>query len=332
VTNRFLYRRREFITLVVGAVGAWPLVVRAQQAKAPIIGFLHQGASGANKDFVAKFRQGLREGGYVEGQNVTIEFRWAEGHYDRLPTLASDLVGRQVHVIAATYLPAARAAKAATSTIPIVFFSGSDPVGSGLVVGLNRPDGNVTGVYMITGMLGAKRLELLRELVPGAQVVAVLVNPANANAQANAREVQSAGLAVGQRIELLSVSDERELETAFAKLAQLHPGALFVSPDTFLQDRREQLIAWAANHGVPAIYYQRDFVAAGGLMSYGPDNNEGYRWAGIYTGRILKGEKPADLPVMQPTKFELVLNLKTATALGLTIPPTLLARADEVIE
>jgi putative tryptophan/tyrosine transport system substrate-binding protein len=326
-------KRRQFITLLGGAAATWSLPARAQQPAMPVIGFLQQGASDTSQDFVSTFRQGLRESGYVEGQNVTIEFRWAEGHYDRLPALASDLVGRrQVHVVAASYLPAARAAKSATSTIPIVFVSGSDPVESGLVASLNRPGGNITGVNILTAALIAKRLELLREVVPGAGLVAILLNPSNSNAEANAKEAHSAALAVGQRIELSNASSDGELQTALARLAELRPGALLVSPDTFLQDHQDQLITWAAHHRVPTIYFRRYFVSAGGLMSYGPDNNEGFRWAGIYTGRILKGGKPHDLPVVQPTKFELVINLKTAKALGLEIPPTVLARADEVIE
>jgi putative tryptophan/tyrosine transport system substrate-binding protein len=325
-------RRREFITLLGGAAAAWPLSARAQQPTMPVIGFLHQGGAEPNKGFVVKFRQGLRESGYVDGQNVTTEFRWAEGHYDRLPALAADLARRQVTVVVAAYRPAALAAKSATARIPIVFVSGSDPVETGLVTSINRPGGNVTGVNLFSGMLASKRLELLRELVPKADLVAVLVNPTNTNAETNMKDLQSAALGVRQRIQVLSAGSDLDLETAFATLAQSRPSALFVSPDTFLQDRRDQLLAWAAHHSVPTIYYERVFVDAGGLISYGPDQYDGFGWAGVYAGRILKGQKPADLPVMQPTKFELVINLKTAKALGLEIPPSLLARADEVIE
>ena len=323
-------KRREFITLLGGAAAGWPLGARAQQPPMPVIGFLHQGGAEPNKGFVVKFRQGLRESGYVDSQNVTTEFRWAEGHYDTLPAMAADLARRQVTVMVAAYRPAALAAKSATARIPIVFVSGSDPVETGLVTSINRPGGNVTGVNLFSGMLASKRLELLRELVPKADLVAVLVNPTNTNAETNMKDLQSAALGVRQRIQVLSAGSD--LETAFATLAQSRPGALFVSPDTFLQDRRDQLIAWAAHHSLPTIYYERVFADAGGLMSYGPDQYDGFGWAGVYTGRIVKGQKPADLPVMQPTKFELVINLKTAKSLGLDVPPTLLARADEVIE
>jgi putative ABC transport system substrate-binding protein len=325
-------RRREFITLLGGAAAAWPLAAPAQQPAMPVIGFLHQGASEPNQGFVAKFRQGLRENGYLDGSNVTIDFRWADGNYEKLPALAADLARRGVTMIFAAYRPAALAAKSATSSLPIVFASGSDPVEAGLVASLNRPGGNVTGVNLFGGILGSKRLELLRELVPKANLIAMLVNPANSNAEFNTKELQSAALGVGQRIEVLHAGSEHEFDTALATLAHLSPSALFVSPDTFLQDRRDQLVAWAARHRVPTIYYERVFVDAGGLMSYGPDNYDGLRWSGVYAARILKGQKPADLPVLQPTKFELVINLKTAKALGLETPPTLLARADEVIE
>ena len=323
--------RREAITILGGAAAIWPLAVRAQQPM-PVIGLLHQGGAEPNKRFVVKFRQGLRESGYVDGQNVTTEFRWAEGHYDRLPALAADLARRQVTVMVAAYRPAALAAKSATARIPIVFVSGSDPVETGLVTSINRPGGNVTGVNLFSGMLASKRLELLRELVPKADLVAVLVNPTNTNAETNMKDLQSAALGVRQRIQVLSAGSDLDLETAFATLAQSRPGALFVSPDTFLQDRRDRLIAWAAHHSLPTIYYERVFADAGGLMSYGPDQYDGFGWAGVYTGRIVKGQKPADLPVMQPTKFELVINLKTAKALGLTVPDKLLVAADEVIE
>jgi ABC-type uncharacterized transport system substrate-binding protein len=328
-------RRRKFITLLGGAAAwpaLWPRVTRSQQSATPIIGFLHQGAPETNKDFIAAFRQGLRQSGYLEGQNMTLDFRWAEARYDRLPALAADLVRRPVDVMAAAYLPAALAAKSATDAIPTVFVIGSDPVATGLVTSLNRPTGNVTGIMILHATLGAKRLELLHELAPTADVIAVLVNPANRNAQIIIKDVQAAALTLGQKIQIFNVSSERDLETFFATPTQLRPGALLVSPDTFLQGRRHQLIAWASRQGVPAIYYEREFVAAGGLMSYGPIEKDSFRLAGIYAARLLKGEKPASLPVMQPTKFELVINLAAVKALGLDVPTKLLALADEVIE
>jgi putative ABC transport system substrate-binding protein len=324
-------RRREFISLTVGAAAGWPLAVRAQQPAMPVVGVLHQGAPEANREFIASFVQGLRQSGYVEGRNVKIEFRWAEAQYDRLPALATDLAHQNVTVMAAAYLPAALAAKSATSTIPVVFVSGSDPIEAGLVTNFNRPSGNVTGI-VITAMLGAKRLELLRQLVPKADHIAILTNPTNRNTKAHVKDLRAAALALAQRIQIFSVSSDRELETTFATLAQQRADALLVSPDTFLQDRRDQIIAWAAHHRVPAMYYQREYVTAGGLMSYGTPDKDGFRLAGIYAARLLRQEKPADLPVIQPTKFELIINLVTANSLGLDIPPTLLALADEVIE
>jgi putative tryptophan/tyrosine transport system substrate-binding protein len=323
--------RRDFITLLGAGAVAWPLAARAQQPGTPVIGVLHQGAPEANKEFIASFLQGLRQSGYVEGQNVKIEFRWAEARYDRLPGLAADLAHQNVAVMAAAYLPAALAAKSATRTIPIVFVSGSDPIETGLVANFNRPSGNVTGI-VITAMLGAKRLELLRQLVPQADHIAVMANPTNRNTQAHIKDIQAAALTLAQKIQIFDVSSDSELETTFATLAQQRADALLVNPDTFLQDRRDQIIAWAAHHRVPAMYYQREFVTAGGLMSYGTPDKDGFRLAGIYAARLLRGEKPADLPVMQPTKFELIINLVTAKSLGLDIPPTLLALADEVIE
>ena len=323
-------RRREFITLLGGAAAAWPLAARAQQPAMPVIGFLHQGAPETNKDFIAAFRQGLRQSGYLEGQNVTLEFRWAEARYDRLPALAGDLVRRPVDVMVATYLPAALAAKSATDAIPTVFVIGSDPVVTGLVSSLNRPTGNVTGIMILHATLGAKRLELLHELVPAADFIALLVNPANRNAEIIIKDVQAAALTLSQKIQIFNLSNDHDLETFFARAAA--PGALLVSPDTFLQSRRHQLIAWATRQGVPAMYYEREYVAAGGLMSYGPIEKDSFRLAGIYAARILKGEKPASLPVIQPTKFELVINLAVAKALGLDVPTKLLALADEVIE
>jgi putative tryptophan/tyrosine transport system substrate-binding protein len=305
---------------------------RAQQSAMPVIGFLHQGALQANAHTLAAFRRGLRESGYVEGQNVKLEFRWADGKYDRLPALADDLVRGQAKVIIAALLPAALAAKAATATIPVVFISGSDPIDTGLVTSLNRPTGNVTGVSLFAVPLIAKRLELLHQLIPGAAVVAVLVNPSNPNAEANEREIEAAARAMALRTELIRASSEQDLQTAFAAVVRQQVGALIVSADGFYASRREALVALAAHHGVPTIYFQREFVAAGGLISYGTSSPDMYQQAGVYAGRILKGEKPADLPIMQPTRFELVINLKTRRTLGLEIPPMLLALADEVIE
>jgi ABC-type uncharacterized transport system substrate-binding protein len=322
-------KRREFIALLGTAAAAWPLAARAQQVTTPVIGFLHQGAFETNKDFIAAFRQGLRQSGYLEGQNVKLEFRWAEARYDRLPVLAADLVRRPVDVMVATYLPAALAAKSATDVIPTVFVIGSDPVATGLVSSLNRPTGNVTGIMILHATLGAKRLELLHEMVPAADVIALLVNPANRNAEIIIKDVHAAGLPLGQKIQTFNVSNDRDLEAFFASPT---PGAVLVSPDTFLQSRRHRLIAWATRQGVPAMYYEREYVAAGGLMSYGPIEKDSFRLAGIYAARILKGEKPASLPVMQPTKFELVINLAVAKALSLDVPTKLLVLADEVIE
>jgi putative ABC transport system substrate-binding protein len=322
-------RRRELMLLLGGAMTA-ARALRAQQKAMPVIGVLGSGSPGPLAPFVAAFRQGLSETGYVEGQNVTIEYRWAEGHYDRLAELTADLVGRKVDAILAVGgTPPALAAKAATSTIPIVFSSG-DPVGFGLVASLARPGGNLTGVssYELT----PKRVEMLSELVPRAKVVALLVNPSNAIAEPMIRNVQEAARAKGMQLHILKASTENEIDAAFATLVQLHAGALVLPSDAFFNSRLDQLVALAARYAVPAIYDWREYAAAGGLISYGPSRTGAYRLSGIYVGKILKGAKPTDLPVQQPTTFELVVNLKTANALALTVPPSILARADEVIE
>jgi putative tryptophan/tyrosine transport system substrate-binding protein len=327
------WKRREFITLLSGAA-AWPLAARAQQPAMPVIGFLHQGSSQASAQLVVAFGRGLQESGYAEGRNVTFEFRWADGEYDRLPELAADLVTRHVAVIAAALLPAARAAKATTSTIPIVFISGSDPIETGLVTSLSRPTGNVTGVSLFSVSLIEKRLllEVLREIIPTAVVVAVLINPSNPNTEANVRVISAAAQTMRLRIEFINALSERDLDAAFSAIVDLPAGALIVGADGFFASRRERIVALAARHAVPTMYFQREFVAAGGLISYGTSSGEMYREAGTYVGRLLKGAKPADLPVLQPTKFELVINFKTAKALGVDVRPMLLARADEVIE
>jgi putative ABC transport system substrate-binding protein len=322
-------RRREFITLLGGAA-AWPLTARAQQPTLPVIGFLHSGSASPAH---AAFHGSLNETGYVDGRSVRIDYRYAGGDYDRLPALAADLVRRQVAVLAASGgVHTALAAKAATATIPIVFANGSDPVKFGLVASLNRPGGNVTGVSFFTAQLEGKRLGLLRELVPQATAIAALVNPANANADNQSKELKEAARTLGLQLHVLNAGSEREIETAFATLAQIRAGALAVASDPFLFARRQQLIVLAARHAVPAIYEWREFAEAGGLVSYGTSLTEAYRQAGSYAGRILKGEKPSDLPVVQTTKFEFVLNLTVAKVLGLDVPPGLSARADEVIE
>jgi putative tryptophan/tyrosine transport system substrate-binding protein len=330
-------KRREFIAFLGGAAVTWPFVARAQQPAMPVIGFLSSFAAESfapeTQPYAAAFRKGLSEAGFSDGQNVTIEYRWAENQPSRLPVLAAELVHRKVALIAATGGQAsALAAKAATSTIPIVFTAGGDPVAIGLVASLNRPGGNATGVVLLANALAAKRLEIMSELVPKASNIGFLVNPNNASAAAEISDVEAAARAMGKQAVMLRASTEREIEMASAALVGQRVEGLMIAADAFFDARRNQIVELAVQQAMPAIYFSREFVAAGGLMSYGSSITDGYRQAGLYAGRILKGDKPADLPVMQATKFELVINLRTARTLGLAVPLGLLARADEVIE
>jgi putative tryptophan/tyrosine transport system substrate-binding protein len=323
-------RRRDFIGLIGGAVAAWPRAARTQQSL-PVIGFLHQGSL-PPPPLTAIFRKGLVEAGVVEGQSIRIEQRAADGQYDRLPALAADLVNRQVTVIAADFLPAALAAKAATQTIPIVFLSGSDPIGSGLVSSINRPTANVTGIAFMFTRLGAKRLELLRELIPDVTSVAALINPTNPNSGPQLKDLQTAAHDLGLQLISVGASNEQEIESVFSTLAQNQIGALVISADGFLVSRQDQLVALAARHAIPTMYPWRQYADAGELIVYGANLPDGFRQCGIYVGKVLKGSGPTDLPVLQPSTYEFVINLKTAKALGLKVPPTLIAIANEVIE
>jgi putative tryptophan/tyrosine transport system substrate-binding protein len=324
-------RRRQFIALLGGAAVAWPLAGRAQQPAMPVVGFLNTGTHQGYAPMVASFRQGLKETGFVEGANVAIEYRWADGQYDRVPAMVAELVRLQVAVIVAN-TPGNVAAKAATTTVPIVFTIAADPVEMGLVASLSRPGGNLTGVTSSSVEVMPKRLELAHELLPSATIIAVLVNPTNAAVETQLRDLQAAARTLGLQLHVLHASNERDFDAVFATLAQLRAGGLMIGSDAFFNSRSEHLAALALRHAVPTIYQYRSFAAAGGLMSYGSSLTESYHQAGIYTGRILKGEKPADLPVQQSTKAELIINLKTAKALGLTVPPSLLRRADDLIE
>jgi len=324
-------RRREFI-VTLGGAATWPLAARAQQPAMPVVGFVNSGSPGPHAPNVAAFRRGLKEAGYIEGQNVAIEFRWAEGQNDQSASLVADLVRRRVVVIVATSIAAALAAKAATTTIPIVFRIGGDPVGLGLVASLNRPNGNLTGVTSLNIEVGSKRLELLHELVPTATTVGILVNPTSPNADKTSKDLEAAAHTLGLHLHVLHARAERDLDAALASLVQVDAGGLAISPDARLTSQIEKLAALTTRYAVPSVHNLRSFVTAGGLMSYGGSFTDSFHQAGVYVGRILKGEKPGDLPVQRSTKVELVLNLKTAKALGITFPISLLGRADEVIE
>jgi putative ABC transport system substrate-binding protein len=325
-----MIRRRTFISLLGGAAAAWPLIAQAQQPAMPVVGYLDAGSPGG---FLTAFRQGLSESGYIEGRNVTIEYRFADGQYDRLPALAADLVRRQVGVIAACTTSApGLAAKASTSTIPIVFQTGGDPVDDGLVASMNRPGGNITGVSRLSVALEPKRLEVLHELMPEATVIALLVNPSNGRTNHVIEEIEAAARGLGLTVRVLKAGGEVELQNAFASLMQQRAGAMLLAQEPAYVRWRAQIVALASRHAIPVMYGGSAWTAAGGLATYDASTADSFRQVGIYAGRILKGEKPADLPVLQPTKFELIINLGTAKALGLTVPPSLLARADEVIE
>jgi len=327
-----MMRRRDFITMLGGAAATWPLAARAQQPALPVVGHLSGRSQHDSLQLLPAFRQGLKEVGFVEGRNVAIEYRWGENQSDRLPALAADLVRQRVTVIAANDGPSAQAAKAATATIPIVFETASDPVEVGLVGSLNRPGSNLTGVTTLAAELGPKRLELLHEMVPAATIIALLMNPTFPNADILSRDLQAAARTLGVQLHFLYATTERDFDTVFTTLVQLRVGALAIAPATSFTSRSEQLAGLTLHHAVPTIFQYRAFAAAGGLMSYGSNITDAYRLVGVYTGRVLKGEKPADLPVQQTTKAELIINLKTAKGLGLSVPPALLARADEVIE
>ena len=325
-------KRREFITLLGGGAATWPLAVRAQQPALPVIGFLNGGSAAAQAASATAFRQGLSQTGHIENQNIKIEHRWAESQYDRLPGMAADLVRRKVTVIAATGTPAALAAKAATTVVPIVFETAGDPLRLGLVSTLNRPGHNTTGVTQLSSELVSKRLGLLHDMIPAATIIGLLLDPHDPRAEMQASDMRAASRALGLQVHLVNASTEGEIDSAFAKLAQQRAGALIVGTGEFFSKRSEQIVALAARHALPVIYQYRAFAVAGGLVTYGTSLTDSYRQAGVYAGRILKGEKPADLPVLQPTKFELVVNLKTAKTLGLEVPDRLLALVDEVIE